>query len=122
MKKPSVLIADDEYKMLGLTHADVGEQLAVEWKFAEKYRYSIALHHNPNRATRYQRLVGLVHMGDIMCRKAGYGSGGDDLIPEYNQAVLDGFSLGDRGVTILEETANAQLESADGFLAALAGS
>ena len=117
-----LFIAEAEYKCLGLTHADVGEQLAIEWKFAEKYLYSIALHHNPNRATRYQRLVGLVHMADIMCRRAGYGSGGDDLVPDYNETVLDHFALGDRGVIILEETANEQLEAADGFLAALSAS
>ena len=117
-----LFIAEAEYNLLGLTHTDVGEQLAIEWKFAEKYLYSIALHHNPGRARRYQRLVGLVHMADIMCRKAGYGSGGDDLVPDYNQAVLDHFALGDRGVIILEQTANEQLETANGFLAALAAS
>ena len=115
-----LFIAEAEYNLLGLTHADVGEQLAIEWKFAEKYLYSIALHHNPDRATRYQRIVGLVHMADIMCRKAEFGSGGDNLIPDYHPSVLESFALGDRGVAILEETANEELDGANGFLAALA--
>lgn len=113
-------IGDAESQLLGLTHADVGGQLATEWQFAEKYLYSILHHHTPDATGRYQRLTSLVHLADHMCRKLGYGSGGDEQVPEINPAVLDLFSLGERGLNLLFELAEKELESATSFLAALA--
>ncbi|MBT3604743.1 MAG: HDOD domain-containing protein [Candidatus Latescibacteria bacterium] len=112
-------IGEAESQLLGLTHADVGGQLATEWQFAEKYLYSILHHHTPEATGRYQRLTSLGHLADHMCRKLGYGSGGDDQIPELNPAVLERFSLGERGLNILFELAEEELESATSFLVAL---
>ena len=118
--KEELWIGDSEHQLLGLTHADVGGQLATEWQFSEKYLYSIMHHHNPEATGRYQRLTSLVHLADHLCRKFGYGSGGDEQVPEVHPAVLDRFSLGERGLAILAEIAEKELEGASSFLAALA--
>lgn len=113
-------IGDMEHQILGLTHADVGGQLATEWQFSEKYLYAIMYHHHPEATTRYQRLTSLVHIADHLCRKLEFGSGGDAEVPEIHPAVLDRFSLGERGLTILEEASVQELDGASSFLAALA--
>jgi putative nucleotidyltransferase with HDIG domain len=118
-EKEHLWIGEAEQQLLGLTHADVGGQLATEWKFAEKYLYSILHHHEPEATGRYQRLTSLVHIADHMCRSFGYGSGGDDQVPELDPAVLDRFSLGERGYGILVGLAEKELEGASSFLAAL---
>jgi len=112
-------IGDAEHQLLSLTHAEVGGQLATEWHFAEKYLYSILYHHDPEATGRYQRLTSLVHLADHLCRKFGYGSGGDDTVPELHPAVLDRFALGERGLAILAELAEKELENASSFLSAL---
>lgn len=121
-EKGDIWIGDAEHQLLGLTHADVGGQLATEWQFAEKYQYSIMYHHTPEATSRYQRLTSLVHIADHLCRQFGYGNGGDEQVPEIHPAVLDRFSLGERGLTILSEVAEQELEGASSFLAALASS
>ena len=109
-----------EKQILGLCHTDVGAQLATEWKFSEKYLYSIKNHHDPSLATRYKRLVSLVHIADIICRRLNFGSGGDDTVPDFDEAVLQSFALGERGLTILIEASAEELESANAFLSAMA--
>ena len=61
----------------------------------------------------------LVHLADALCRKLEYGSGGDPIAPEIDENVLERFSLREKGLQILEEAVQEDLEDADSFLAAL---
>ncbi|MFT5368441.1 MAG: putative nucleotidyltransferase with HDIG domain [Candidatus Latescibacterota bacterium] len=115
-----IAIVQAEREILGVTHAAVGGVLAEEWKFPKNYLNAIAHHHDVRNAPRYQRLVCIVHLADIICRQLKFGNGGDDQIPEPDEAALDRFSLGDRGMKILVEVAEVELEGAASFLAALA--
>ena len=119
IKSEGILIVRAEQEILGLSHTDIGGQLATEWKFADNYLNSILYHHHPQNARRYHRLVCLVHLADVLCRQLGYGSGGDDLVPEIDESVLEHFSLGEKGMKILTEVAQADLDHADSFLSAL---
>lgn len=118
-KDEQLWIGDAEHQLLSLTHAEVGGQLATEWHFAEKYLYSILYHHEPEATGRYQRLTSLVHLADHLCRKFGYGSGGDDQVPDLHSGVLDRFALGERGLAMLSALAEKELENASSFLSAL---
>ena len=112
-------IVDAEQEILGLNHADVGGQLAVEWKFSDKFMNTMLYHHKPRQSHRYQRLVCLIHLADALCRKLEYGSGGDAVVPEIDENVLERFSLREKGLQILEEAVQEDLQDADSFLAAL---
>ncbi|MBI2950882.1 HDOD domain-containing protein [bacterium] len=68
VKGGEMSIGQAEEEVLGLTHAEVGGQLAAEWKFSENLQNVIMYHHAPEVARRYQRLVGLVHLSDGICR------------------------------------------------------
>jgi putative nucleotidyltransferase with HDIG domain len=116
-----IAIVQAEREILGVTHAALGGVLAEEWKFPKNYLNAIAHHHEVRTAPRYQRLVCIVHLADIICRQLKFGNGGDDQIPEPDEAALDRFSLGDRGMKILVEVAEVELEGAASFLAALSG-
>ncbi len=113
----TLLEAEENY--LGLTHADIGAQLATQWQFSPQYLNAIHHHHRPAEATRYQRLVCLVHMADALCRELDFGSGGDSETVDIDDHVLDRFSLRDRGVYHLREAVKEELNNADSFLAAL---
>lgn len=119
VRQGEVSVYSAEEELLGLTHAEVGGQLALEWKFAENLQNSILYHHKPDDARRYQRLVALVHLADVICRTLQFGSGGDVLIPKIDPAVLDRFSLTEKGITMFAETAKEDLEDAESFLLAL---
>ncbi len=119
LNEEDIAIAQAEQEILGITHAAIGGQLAEEWKFPKNYLNAITYHHMPRTAPRYQRLVCLVHLSDIICRQLNYGSGGDKQIPTPDETALERFSLGDRGMKILVETAQTELDNAESFLGAL---
>lgn len=119
VKGGEMSISQAEEEILGLTHADVGGQLAAEWKFSENLQNVIMYHHAPEIARRYQRLVGLVHLADVICRTLQFGSGGDMLVPQIDPAVMDRFALTEKGLQMFAETAKEDLEDAESFLMAL---
>ncbi|MDA0748081.1 MAG: HDOD domain-containing protein, partial [bacterium] len=121
VKEETISIRQAEQDILGVTHADVGGQLAEEWNFPTNYLNSILFHHNPRNTHRHQRLVCVVHLADVICRELEFGNGGDDVVPEIEESVLDRFTLGDRGLKILREAAAEDLADADSFLSGLAG-
>ena len=114
-----ICIRDAEREVLGLDHEEIGGQLAKAWKFSDNYTSCILNHHNPLMTERYTRLVRVVHIGDCLCRQLEYGSGGDETVPEILPEVMDSFSMGERGVSILTEAAKEDLDDADSFLGAL---
>lgn len=113
------LIVDAEKDVLGVTHAEIGGVLAAEWKFSNNYLNTIQYHHDPGNAARYKRLVCLIHIADQLTRELGFGSGGDSVVPNVAEAALDQFHMADRGVSMLKEAVEEELEGADSFLAAL---
>jgi len=121
VQEESISIHQAERDVMGITHAEVGGQLAEEWKFPKNYLNSITYHHNPKNTRRHQRLVCVIHLSDVICRELGYGSGGDDNVPNIDESVMDRFTLGDRGIKILKEAAEEDLANADSFISGLAG-
>ena len=117
--KGDIVIRDAEREVLGVDHEEIGGQLASAWKFGDNYASCILHHHEPAKTDRYARLVRVIHIADCLCRQLEYGSGGDEVVPEIQSDVMDSFSMGERGVSILTEVAKTDLEDADSFLSAL---
>jgi len=67
-----------EKELLGITHADIGYELANQWDLPSTISTCIAFHHTPSIATTHKRFVSLAHIGDIMARRLHIGHGGDD--------------------------------------------
>ena len=112
-------IAESEYKKLGLTHAEIGGQLATEWHFAENYQNVILYHHDPVRAPRFQRLVCLVHVADAIVRRIGYGNAGDPRQPAIEDSAMDRFGLKENGLQPLIDAAQKDLDEAESIISAL---
>jgi putative nucleotidyltransferase with HDIG domain len=117
--KGEIGIRDAERDVLGVDHEEIGGQLASAWKFSDNYSSCILHHHEPDQSARFTRLVRVIHIADCLCRQLEYGSGGDEIVPEIDADVMDSFSMGERGVSILTETAKVDLDDADSFLSAL---
>lgn len=88
-----------EQDLLGVSHADVGYELARKWELPPTISTSIAFHHHPSSALQHRRLSSLVHAADIMARTLDIGHGGDKqthrmdegarTIAKYVAGVLD---------------------------------
>jgi len=70
-----------EQRVLGYTHECVGQLLAERWKLPARLGEAIGFHHRPEQALTARREAALVHLGDVLARALGLGSGGDDAVP-----------------------------------------
>ena len=120
-KEEQISLYDAEKDTLGVSHSDIGGQLAKEWNFSANYVNSIMHHHTPRQTRRHRRLLAVVHLADAIYRELEFGNSGDDTPPKIDESVLDQFNLGDRGMQILKEAAEEDLENANSFLSGLAG-
>lgn len=121
VQQDGVSIYEAEKAVLSVSHAEIGGQLAREWKLADPFYASMVHHHCPQNAQTNTSLVCLIHLADVLCKQMGYGSGGDDILPEFDALALETFSLDETRIGELAEVADCQLENADSFLAALGG-
>ncbi len=112
-------IARHESDVLGLTHSDVGGHLAGEWKLPEAVQDAILFHHEPWRTCRYQRMVCLIHLADVLCHRLSVEEKQEDLVSEIDESVVKRFALGGRFLDGIIQTARQDLEKADAFLSEL---
>lgn len=58
-------IVDAEWRMLGITHADVGAMVAENWNFPQELVEAIRDHHTPREGSF---LASLIHLSDLLVR------------------------------------------------------
>lgn len=78
VKKENKSMYHAEKELLGLTHVDIGHELAMQWKLPSTIATCIKFHHDPEEALEHKRLASLVHASDIVARYMNIGNGGDD--------------------------------------------
>jgi putative nucleotidyltransferase with HDIG domain len=88
-----VLIRVAEEKLLGYTHAEIGEWLAQRWNLPPKLVSIIAHHHQPGTAGQFTLEAAIVHFADILCRALNIGFGGDDKIPQLDAFAWDSLKI-----------------------------
>lgn len=87
------LIYHAEREKLGFTHADAGLWLAQRWRLPAPIQGVIQDHHAPNATQPHQSLNAAVHIGDIITRALGVGSGGDFRIPAFSPDAIAQYRL-----------------------------
>jgi len=84
VKKENCSIIQAETELLGITHADCGDELALHWELPPEVRSAISFHHQPSRTTQHKRLAAMAHIADIAVHTMKIGYAGDDRIPEMD--------------------------------------
>ena len=74
-QREKVFMGDVEGAILGFTHCESGEVLALRWKFSSDNVEAIRHHHSIDQATVAPALVAIVSLGDRACRTADLGVG-----------------------------------------------
>jgi HD-like signal output (HDOD) protein len=74
-----------EEEILGFSHTQLGEHVAIKWQFPDRLVNTIRYHHTPSEApttlsTEDQLLLGIVHLADGLSMMTGAGVGGDGLM------------------------------------------
>jgi putative nucleotidyltransferase with HDIG domain len=94
-----------EQQVMGFDHAQVGEELARQWKLPPMLEECIAFHHNIPAARRYPREAALVHIANILALMAEVRTLElSDVSPIDPQAwEITGLSAADVIVATVEE-------------------
>lgn len=107
---------DAEEEILGFNHTTVGNWLCQEWHLPAKLTEPITHHHNPNLSKSALVPTATVHCADSLIRGIGFGSGGDDLVPQIDPQAWRALNICDSLLEeILKETFD-KLEEAEDFL------
>jgi HD-like signal output (HDOD) protein len=74
-----------EEAVLGVSHTQLGEHIALKWQFPEKLATIIRYHHTPSEAPKTmekndQLLLAIVHLADGLSMMIGAGVGADGLM------------------------------------------
>lgn len=96
--KENILMRTAEARVLGYTHAEVGELLAARWNLPAKLIQTLAFHHQPSEAGRFAQEAAVIHLADILCRALEMGYGGDNLIPALDAEAWRLLGLGKHDV------------------------
>lgn len=66
-----------EQEVIGSSHAEIGNAVALKWKLPSVLTESIRWHHEVLRAKDHTKVAGIVHVADIFVKARGIGKSGD---------------------------------------------
>ncbi|MFB6347621.1 MAG: HDOD domain-containing protein [bacterium] len=106
-----------ERKILGVGHPRIGSWLTEQWNLPEQISQSIRHYPEPLDAPQeYKTLPMLIHVGDIFARTKNIGWTGDDVIPPFQEDVMDELDLSKEDIPELLEELEQEMQNAEVFL------
>ncbi|MCC8166345.1 MAG: HDOD domain-containing protein [Planctomycetes bacterium] len=88
-----ILLKTAEEEVMGINHATIGEWIMEKWRLPPVIVHMVAEHHKPNSTSERRELITAIHLGDILSRAIGIGSGGDKRIPIIDATVASNHSM-----------------------------
>lgn len=111
------LMLEAERSILGVAHPEIGAWLAQQWNLPEKIVTTIRYYHEPLEAPEeYRTLPMLIHVGDIFARTKNFGCTGDNVIPPFEEEVMDELELEKNDIPDILEELESEMENADVLL------
>ncbi len=83
----------EETKLIGFNHMDVGSRLLKAWKLPENIIAAAANHHEPFQGKEFSFEGGLIHLADSVAHILELGESGEPYIPMMYKKVLDRLDL-----------------------------
>lgn len=120
-QEKGILLLESEKEVMGLTHAGVGEWIMEKWRLPPTIVNMVRYHHTPVRAVERREMVAAVHIGDILTRALGIGSGGDNRIPVIDPTVASNHMIDANYLERIINKITVELGKADEFFALISG-
>jgi len=113
-------LVDVERGVLGFTHADVGKLVSSRWKLPPSLVFPIAYHHQVEEVDQeHILLTSVVHLADIICKKAGIGNSGDNSIPLFQKAAKKKLCIKEGEIDYMIKELQNEEEKAQAFINAI---
>ncbi len=97
-RKNKISFAEAEENVLGVSHTEVGSQLASRWNLPDSLVTAIAYHHTPSKmpaslSPQDVKLTCIVHLADVFTMMTGKGVGVDGLMYPLDPKVFEVLPL-----------------------------
>ena len=113
-------MVEAEEKVMGFNHANVGGLLCDRWKFPPMLVAPISFHHQLEKVdTKHMQMTLVVHLADILCKRAQIGSSGDNKIPPLHPLTMKLLKLAKSDVETMVEELKQKEEKVTSFLRAI---
>lgn len=115
-----VSMVEAEEEVMGFSHADVGGWLCERWKFPPVLTFPISFHHQVEKVDKnYMRITSIVHLADILCKRAHMGNGGDNKIPVMHLPEQEPLKLKEDDLEKMVGELRQEEDKAKSFLSAI---
>ncbi|MHC4884127.1 MAG: HDOD domain-containing protein [Planctomycetota bacterium] len=115
LKEHHTTIQKAEKEIIGFDHQTVGTWVAEKWRLPGNLLAAIRYHNNPAKARDEREMAAAVHVGDILARALGVGSGGDLSIPALDDSIISHYSIDDAFIKKAVKSVATELRKADVF-------
>lgn len=109
-----------ENEVIGLDHTRIGGKVVEKWNLPPMLREIVRYHHDPpsDLGSLFEggKIVGLVHMANIVSRVKQFGYGGDPNVPEPNQALWEASGLTEADLKDVLENIDQEFVNASAFI------
>lgn len=105
--------AEVEKVFFGMSHADMGAELARRWEFPEPLMEAIAYHHAPAQSSKKTVLPAAVHIADNIVNRLGIGLGCDGATYQLEPYALQTLGLSDGSLDHLLAQTLAQFQESE---------
>jgi len=102
---------DIEREVIGMTHAEIGQELCRLWQLPAEIGESIAHHHAPSGAYRHKYLSSLVCAADVVVRQMEIGKSSNYSASEIQDTYATKLSLDLEQIAADRETIAAEVDS-----------
>jgi len=115
-----ITLADIEEKTLGFTHADVGNWLCNRWKLPPSLAYSVGYHHKVKEVEQeYIHVTSVIHLANIVCRRADIGSSGNKTIPPFQKAAREKLCIDEKEIDQMITELKNEEEKVKAFISSI---
>ena len=113
-------IVSIEEETLGFTHADVGEWLCSRWKLPLSFASAIGYHHKVKKVEQeYIHITSVIHLADIVCRRADIGSSGNETIPPFQKAAREELCIDEKQIDQMITELKNEEEKVKAFISSI---
>lgn len=98
----------EEIKVLGCRHTDIGKFLMKKWKLPSALENNVSYHHRPSEAPNMKHAA-IVHLADIIVNGMGIGTSGERYVPQLDEKAWDDAGISPNNFDMVIRQAGHQL-------------
>jgi len=112
-----LFIIEAEEKILdGINHAQIGSWICEKWKLPPLITRTVAMHHSPMIAGKFDELSTIVNAADFIIKDSEIGFSGDCKLPEVDADVFEFLNISDEKIDLIYNDVKLKINQAEVFL------